>query len=89
MARNSWAAFDGWAASRNVDPERLPLHRYLNLIYHWATKNAERQEDLDKFDRQLWLPPAGSAEPIPDESPWSAANETAAFDAFNQQFSAM
>lgn len=63
--------------------------RYLNLAYWWAIKDASEQADIDKFDRQLWLPPAGLNKEIPDESPWSASNETAAFAQFSSQFESM
>lgn len=62
----------------------------MNLIYYWATKNAQEQKDLDKFDRQLWMPPPTmDPDDIPADSPWSAENETAAFAAFSAQFEAM
>lgn len=51
----------------------------LNLIYYWATRNAQDEQTLAKFDRRLWMPPKG--EEAPAESPWSAANETNAFKA--------
>lgn len=51
----------------------------LNLIYYWATRNAQDEATLAKFDRKLWMPPKG--EEAPAESPWSAANETSAFKA--------
>lgn len=51
----------------------------LNLIYFWATRNAQDEQTLAKFDRKLWMPPKG--EEAPAESPWSAANETSAFKA--------
>ena len=57
----------------------LPIDRMLNLIYFWATRNAQDEQALAKFDRKLWMPPKG--EEAPAESPWSAANETSAFKA--------
>lgn len=81
--------FDGWCAAHGIDPEEMEDPRYLNLAYWWAVRNASEQADLDKFDRQLWLPPAGLQKEIPKESPWSAQNETAAFSAFSAQFEAM
>jgi hypothetical protein len=51
----------------------------LNLIYYWATRNAQDEQTLAKFDRKLWMPPKG--EEAPAESPWSAENETSAFKA--------
>src|SRR3546814_6036105 len=55
----------------------------LNLIYYWATRNAQDEAALAKFDRKLWMPPKG--EEAPAESPWSAQNETDAFKAFKAQ----
>lgn len=63
----------------------------MNLVYWWAgIRNASEQSDVDKFDRTLWTVPLWyrlrhGDEPIPDESPWSAANETAALGAFAAQ----
>lgn len=57
----------------------LSIDRMLNLIYFWATRNAQDEQALAKFDRKLWMPPKG--EEAPAESPWSAANETSAFKA--------
>src|SRR3546814_1661132 len=61
----------------------LPIDRLLNLVYFWATRNAQDEQTLAKFDRKLWMPPKG--EEPPAESPWSAANETSAFQAFKAQ----
>jgi hypothetical protein len=44
--------FDGWAASRNVDPGALPFDRALNLIYHFAVRNATK-EKKQEFDNAL------------------------------------
>lgn len=79
LASENWPTLEGWATSRNTDLMELPIHRMLNLIYFWATRNAQDEQTLAKFDRKLWLPPKG-AEP-PKESPWSAENETSAFKA--------
>lgn len=76
-------SFDGWAASRGVDPFELPFARFLNLVYYWATKDAPDQQALDKFNRKLWMPVKGKE--IPKESPWSAENETASLLQFNAQ----
>lgn len=79
-----WVAFDGWAVTvlAGGDPLRLPLDRYLNLIYHWLTDGADREE-IAKFDKRLWMPPKGVA--APKGSPWSAEAETGAFRAFVAQ----
>lgn len=81
LVRRQWAAFDG---SHDYDPLGLPPDRFLNRVYWWATRNAAEQSDIDKFDRQLWRPPAGVA-PAPG-SPWSPEAETAAFGSLAAAF---
>lgn len=44
--------FDGWAASKNVDPLSLPWDRYLNLVYYFMTRNLDT-EGKDKVDAEL------------------------------------
>lgn len=83
LASENWPTLEGWATSRNTDIAALPIDRLLNLIYYWATRNAQDENALAKFDRKLWMPPKG--EEPPPESPWSAANETSAFQAFKAQ----
>lgn len=83
LASENWPTLEGWATSRNTDLMSLPIDRLLNLIYFWATRNAQDENALSKFDRKLWMPPKG--EEPPEESPWSAANETSAFAAFKAQ----
>lgn len=83
LASENWPTLEGWATSRNTDLMDLPIDRMLNLIYFWATRNAQDEQTLAKFDRKLWMPPKG--EEAPPESPWSAANETDAFKAFKAQ----
>lgn len=47
-----WPHFDGWCASRNVDSLALPWDRWLNLVYHFATRNSDKEE-RDKFDQAI------------------------------------
>lgn len=44
-----WPYFDGWCASRNVEPMDLPWDRWLNLVYYFATRNmsSEDKKELD------------------------------------------
>lgn len=79
LADQNWLRLDGWSAARGVDPLELPPHRFLSLVYYFATRNGS-SDDIAKFDRRLWVPEKGSVPP--PESPWSAANETSAFAAF-------
>lgn len=46
--------FDGWAASRDIDPVELPWDRFLNLVYHFAVRNAtkERKQEFDSAINQ-------------------------------------
>lgn len=83
LASENWPTLEGWATSRNTDLMELPIDRLLNLVYFWATRNAQDENALAKFDRKLWMPPKG--EEPPPESPWSSANETSAFQAFKAQ----
>ena len=80
LASRHWPSIDGsLAASLTTDPLRLPVDRFLNLIYWWATNEASA-EDVRRFDQRLWMPPKGEA-PAP-QSPWSPENETKALSAF-------
>lgn len=86
LVKREWASFDGMLASKNVDPLLLPPDRFLSLVYWWATRNAENQSAIDKFDRRLWMPPKGQAAPA--GSPWSPEAETAAFGSLAAQVGA-
>lgn len=44
--------FDGWCASRGVDPLELPYDRFLNLIYHFAVRNASKEKKRE-FDSAI------------------------------------
>lgn len=76
-ARHNWTMFDGWAASRAVDPLGLPPDRFLNLVYYWLVRNADEKRRAS-IDRDLNRPPAGEQAPT-DEGPWSAEAEMAVF----------
>lgn len=65
-----WPYFDGWCASRNVEPMELPWDRWLNLVYYFATRNAST-EDKEKFDAEI----AGKV------SEWDLAKAKPAIDA--------
>ena len=79
MLGSNWPVFDGWAASSGMDPLELPIDRLLNLAYWWATRNAEDENEVRKFDSRLWQPPRGEA-PAPG-SVWDPENENAALAA--------
>jgi hypothetical protein len=47
-----WPLFDGWCAEHGVDPGALPFERALNLIYHFAVRNASK-EKKQEFDNAM------------------------------------
>jgi hypothetical protein len=60
----------------------LPFNRFLNLVYFWATEDAEDKEK-DKFDIRLNMPDARTRAKRPtaaivQSSPWSKENEESA-----------
>lgn len=80
IAEEYWVDLDGWAGAKGVDPLKMPMDRFLNLVYRFATEDAE-QKEKDKFDVRLNKPDAraiarGAAQR--DDSPWSKKNEEAA-----------
>lgn len=63
--------------ARNVPRlETLDLDRFCNLVWYWATANAERA-DVEKLRAKVWMPPPSA--PIPKNSPWSPESESQAF----------
>lgn len=64
---------------KGEDAMALPFDRFLNLIYFWATEDAEPKEK-DKFDVRLNLPDARARErgTAVKTGPWSPEAETAA-----------
>jgi hypothetical protein len=72
LAASEWATFDGWLASKNIDPMLIGLDRLLNTIYYWATRGATEEADRRKFDASLWMPPKGVEA---TSGPWSPAAE--------------
>lgn len=72
-ARRRWAAFDGWCAYAGIDPLDLGWSRYLNLIYHWITKDCDR-EAVARIDAELValsLPPAPPLAGLPRRPVWA------------------
>ena len=62
----------------------LPFARYLNLVYFWATEDAE-EKDRNRFDVRLNMPDerarrTGAA--VSKDSPWSKENEERALSGF-------
>lgn len=77
VAVHFWAELDGWAVGHGGDRlEVLSLDRFCNFVWWWMTRNAEKEEDVDKLRERLWRPPRGER----GEGVWSADAETAALD---------
>lgn len=75
IALDNWLAVDGYAAAQGMRPLRkLTLDRFVAYVYWWATRNAQDEKDLAKFERQLWMPPTPDA---PARGPWSPEAEMA------------
>lgn len=85
VAQSQWPTLDGWAASKGVDPLTLPFDRFLNLVYFWATEDAEEREK-DKFDVKLYKPDERAIKTkkaaTDARSPWTKENEEAALGGF-------
>ncbi len=60
----------------------MTLQRLTSFIWYFVTHKADNTE-VAKFKNRLWIPPKGAE--IPESSPWSAENETGAFEAFKAQ----
>ena len=65
----------------------LPFARYLNLVYFFATEDAD-EKDKNRFDIRLNMPDERAQRKmreqrvIDDSSPWSKKNEEKALSAF-------
>lgn len=56
----------------------MPLSDFVDLVWYLCTRNGQ-QKEIDRFRERVWMPPKGV---VPDpRSPWSAENETRAFQA--------
>lgn len=84
LALKHWHALEGYAVAHG-QPLALPnlsVARFCSYVWWWATRNAEKEQDIRNFEAQLWRPPAG--EVVPAQSPWSSESETSAFAALKQ-----
>lgn len=79
-----WTSFNGWAVSQGLDLLELPLDALLDLTYYWLTKDAT-EDDVEKLNAQLWLPPKRLNKPLPKSSPWSDEATLASFAALAGQ----
>lgn len=80
VALTRWAVFDGWCASRNVNPLDLPIDRFCNLVYYWAVRNMKDDAKAD-FDRHISQPVTGAGATAIREATgiWSRESELAQF----------
>jgi hypothetical protein len=76
-----WTKINGWALSQGVDLHDLHFDGLLDLTYYWLTKDAE-EEDVEKFDSRLWLPPKNVKPEALKDSPWSDEATRASLAAF-------
>lgn len=79
LAVTNWELVEGYAITHGIKSvQDMPLGSFTSMVSYLATENAEKK-DKDKFRQDVWRPPKGvRADP---RSPWSPANEKAAFDA--------
>lgn len=77
LAVEHWADLDGWAMSKNLpDLREMPLDRFANLVWYWATRKSTEPRDVERFRARLWIPPKGTEV---TKGPWSPEAETKAF----------
>lgn len=76
-----WTRFNGWAVSQGIDILDLPLDALLDLTYYWLTKDAG-EEDVEKLDSRLWMPPVKAKAKTVTNSPWSDEATQASLAAF-------
>lgn len=53
---------------------QLNTNRFFNLVYSFLIDGAS-QEDIDKFDRRLAMPPPSERKKVQRRGPWSAEAE--------------
>lgn len=72
-AMHTGPQFQGEMILDGVRPMRLPLHEFVDLVYAWLTKDADRDQ-REKFDAQIAKPPAGvEAELLAEQPEWAEA----------------
>lgn len=82
LARDNWNEIDGWAVSQQIEILDLTTDRFCNLLWWYATRNAEDPSDVKRFEARLWQPPKGV---VPTSGPWEAQAETDALSALKAQ----
>lgn len=64
---------DGYAVGHGIgDLRELPLDRFVNFVWWWATHGMEKK-DRDTFEQRVYMPPKGV---VPEKGPWTAEAET-------------
>lgn len=76
-----WTRFNGWAVAQGVSPLELHFDELLDLTYYWLIKDAGEEEEVEKFNSRLWMPPK-KAKVTAADSPWSDAATKASLAAF-------
>lgn len=80
VIEHEWA-IDGYAAGHGVGSLwDMPTRRFCNFVRWFFTRNAEKEADVQKFERQLWMPPEGE-EP---KGPWAPEAENAGLMSLKQ-----
>lgn len=75
---------DGYLAGHGGLPmAEMSLSQFVAYVWWFFTRDADEMSRA-KFRNTLWRPPKPDS-PIPEESPWSARSEAAAFAAFKSQ----
>jgi hypothetical protein len=70
--------FNGWALTHGVKPLKLDIADFCDVVYYWASRNAD-EADQAKLDEVLGKPPPGENAEAPG---WSREEQMAAFEAF-------
>lgn len=80
LAAQQWDnGFDGWCASRGVDPLVLPLDRFCNLVWRWAFSSVEHDK-ADELERQLTATPPGAPAELERRPEWQEDAMASAFE---------
>lgn len=77
--------FNGWALSHGNHPRLMELDDLCDLLTHWMTRNLANEE-LYKWELDLYMPPPGMEDEITPDSPWSEEAEMNAFLAASASF---
>lgn len=53
----NWQLYDGWCASKGVDPLHVPISRVLSAAYAWRLSLCQEKSDIGKLDASIYQPP--------------------------------